>query len=302
MKKLFSRVLAFGIDIIICTVIIVALSNIRLINPNKVKIDENYNSLSKVTVQYEAFDKYLEEVIKDAKLDEKESEKINKDFDDYSVLFKDIKINTEITNKEKDKLREEVKVRYVEVSNEYGYEINRLNVYQTVISVVIYILYFGILQFVLKGQTLGKKIFRLKVINTDGSNVPLWKHLVRTVFIVEMIIVVLDVILVLNMKLDSYMVANYYIGNFKYIYEMAFLVAMVIRDDQRSIHDLIVGTKVVRFDKEGKEIEEILFISEDKEEKEEIKKELPKEKTTKKKKEVVEAIKVNDKKRSNKNN
>lgn len=297
MKKLFSRVLAFIIDIMICTFIIIGLSNISFINPNKTKVDEHYNSLSKVTVKYEAFKKYLEDVLDDAKLTEEESKKINVEFDSYSSMFKDIELNKEITNKEKDKLRKEVEVRYVEVSNEYGYKINRLNTYQTFISIVVYVLYFTVLQFILKGQTIGKKIFRLRVINNDGSKVELWKHFIRTLLVVEVLLVLIDLALVLNLKINTYLVANYYIGNFKYLYEMAFLVCMIIRDDQKSLHDLLVGTRVARFDKNGKEIEEILFAPD--EVQEEVKEE--KKNTKKRKKEVVEAIKVNDKKRSNKN-
>lgn len=301
MKKLFSRVLAFGIDIAICTLIIVGLSNIHLLNPNKTKIDEQYNGFSTVNVKYEAFSKYLEDVIKDAKLEEKELNKINKEFTSYADIFKDINFNKQISNKEKDKLRNDAKEKYIEVSNEYGYKINKLNVYQTVISIVVYILYFGLLQWLLKGQTLGKKLFKLRVLNDNDQKVPLWKFIVRTILITELLIIGLDLILVFVLNKNSYLVANYHIANFKYLYEMAFLVCMIIRDDQKSLHDLLLRTRVARFDKEGNEIKEVLFISDETEVIEE-KKEKKTTKKVKKQKEVVEAIKVDDKKRTNKNN
>lgn len=301
MKKLFSRVLAFGIDIAICTLIIVGLSNIHLLNPNKTKIDEQYNGFSTINVKYEAFSKYLEDVIKDAKLEEKELNKINKEFTSYADIFKDINFNKQISNKEKDKLRNDAKEKYIEVSNEYGYKINKLNVYQTVISIVVYILYFGILQWLLKGQTFGKKLFKLRVLNDNDQKVPLWKFIVRTILITELLIIGLDLILVFVLNKNSYLVANYHIANFKYLYEMAFLVCMIIRDDQKSLHDLLLRTRVARFDKEGNEIKEVLFISDETEVIEE-KKEKKTTKKVKKQKEVVEAIKVDDKKRTNKNN
>ena len=40
---------------------------------------------------------------------------------------------------------------------------------------------------------------------------------------------------------------------------MAFLVTMIIRDDTRSIHDLLLNTKVVRFNLAGNIIDEKLF-------------------------------------------
>lgn len=299
MKKLFSRVLSFGIDIFICTLLIVGLSNINLINPNKSKIDEQYNSYSTISIEYEDFNKYLEDVIKDAKLDEQEHTKINKDFSEYAEIFEDINLNEEITNKEKDKLRNEAKEKYVQVSNDYGYRINKLNIYQTIISIVVYILYFGLLQWLLKGQTIGKKIFKLRVINDNGKSVPLWKFIVRAILIAEIIIIGLDLILVLVLNKNSYLVANYHIANFKYLYEMAFLVCMIIRDDQKSLHDLLLHTRVLRFDKDGNEINEVLFVNSEEEIVEEKKEKI---KNRGKKKEVVEAIKVDDKKHTNKNN
>ncbi len=46
---------------------------------------------------------------------------------------------------------------------------------------------------------------------------------------------------------------------------MAFLVCMVVRDDTRSIHDLILNTRVLRYDKDGHEIIEQLFRDNDEE-------------------------------------
>ena len=80
---------------------------------------------------------------------------------------------------------------------------------------------------------------------------------------------------------------------------MAFLVCMIIRDDQKSLHDLLLHTRVLRFDKDGNEINEVLFVNSEEEIVEEKKE---KSKNRGKKKEVVEAIKVDDKKHTNKNN
>ena len=46
---------------------------------------------------------------------------------------------------------------------------------------------------------------------------------------------------------------------------MSFLVCMVIRDDSRSFHDLMLNTRVLRYDKNGHEIIEQLFSDENEE-------------------------------------
>ena len=105
------------------------------------------------------------------------------------------------------------------------------------------------------------------------------------------------------------MTANYWISQFRYIYEMLFLIVMIIRDDQRSVHDLILNTRVMLMDKNKNEVFDVLFtedeVNKDKEEVKEEKKDIKKtteKKSNKKVKEVVVAEKVNDKKKPNKNN
>ena len=135
--------------------------------------------------------------------------------------------------------------------------------------------------------------------------VPLLIYFVRTILIAEIILLSLDILLVFNLKFDSYLICNYWISQFKYIYELAFLIVMIVRDDQRSVHDLLLNTRVMLMDKNKNEIVDYLFIEENDKDIKEEKKSDKKVTTTNangKKKDVVVAKKVNDKKRINKNN
>ena len=81
----------------------------------------------------------------------------------------------------------------------------------------------------------------------------------------KLLISLTDLILIFSLSKDLYINAHYWITQIKYIYEMSFLVCMVIRDDSRSFHDLILNTRVLRYDKNGHEIIEQLFSDENEE-------------------------------------
>ncbi|HQC83881.1 MAG TPA: hypothetical protein PLB45_03315 [Bacilli bacterium] len=52
----------------------------------------------------------------------------------------------------------------------------------------------------------------------------------------------------------------YYI---EFVYEVVFVIACIIRDDQRSVHDLLLNTRIALYDKNNKEVESILFKDEE---------------------------------------
>ena len=122
----------------------------------------------------------------------------------------------------------------------------------------------------------------------------------------------ITLVLVFSLKQSTYNLTASYIIQVRYLYELAFIICLIIRDDNRSLHDLLLKTKVVRYDKAGNEIEETLFNKNEETEEnalideDEVVEKKTKKKTnsknTKNKKTFVEAEKVNDKKSTNKNN
>ena len=301
MKKILLRVGAFVIDMLICIVITVLLGQISLINPKNSEVAVLYQELSIEGAKYDSFIDDVEAYFKDGELVEEELTKIKTDYDTYSILFEGVNVKEEITNKKKDEIRGKIQETYINKINNINYKISKANVYQSVISFVVYVLYLGVVQWLMKGQTLGKKLFKLKVVNKNDidKKVPLWNYLLRAVFVSELLLIGTDLILAMVLDLNPYLTANYWISNLRYIYEMAFLIVLIIRDDQRSVHDLLLNTRVALFDKSGNEVKDVLFLEED--EKEEETKEEKKDIKKSTKKDVKE-VKFDDKKKSNKTN
>lgn len=314
MKRVLSRFVAYVIDMIIVSLIAIGLANIKYINPNIEKgnnLTENYLSIVNQYVELsKEFDNYLEDSI----LTEKEIEEITSEYplyreftyiDEYQPLDP---VDSDLQTKMKDKIYDDY-VNNVEI---YNYKITRNNVYQSIILIVVSIFYFVILQFLMNGQTIGKKLMRLRVKSIDDKEVSIFSFFIRTILVCELLFTILDLVLVFSLKQSTYNLTASYIIQVRYLYELAFIICLIIRDDNRSLHDLLLKTKVVRYDKAGNEIEETLFNKNEETEEnalideDEVVEKKTKKKTnsknTKNKKTFVEAEKVNDKKSTNKNN
>lgn len=311
MKRVLYRIFAFVLDLVLVSVVIFGLSSINFINPNIDEINYEYEKVSKTQETYLEFKDEIKNMVKDSRIIDEEYEKITTDYYEYIDLFDEVELNEDLTNSFIDSIDNEIDLKYQEIITKYNYKIQKLSVYENIIAIILYILYFGVLAYVLKGQTLFKKVFKLRTIDLkdESKKIPLWKYIVKAILICEIVILVTDIICVATFKESLYISASYWISQIKYIYEMAFIIVLIMRDDQRSIHDLLLNTKVVRYDKAGNIIEDQMFIKEEVVEntKKEIKevnktKKQPTKKTTKKKKEVVKAEKVNDKKSVDKTN
>ena len=54
------------------------------------------------------------------------------------------------------------------------YDLNKYSVSTSIINVVVMVLYFGLFQYYNKGQTIGKKLMKIKVVSNDGKIVKLF--------------------------------------------------------------------------------------------------------------------------------
>lgn len=301
MKKYFLRFGAFLIDTVIVLIATVLVCLIPFINPNLKEMGDKQDALNHEIELARNLKEKTENYIKDNKINKFEYKEILDDFPTYYDLFKDVVIDEELTDDFKNNIQTKIEEKYIITANDYSYGISKLSLNETIVNIVICMLYFGVLPFIMNGQTLAKKILRLKVVDNkdEKRKIPLWKYLVRAFLICEIVFTIANLIMINVMTKDIFINATYWLNKARYIYEIIFLICLVLREDQRSIHDLLLNTTVIRIDKEGNKIDNPTYISSDikQEEVKEEKESFSKKTTVKKRqrnKEEVKAEKVND--------
>ena len=170
---------------------------------------------------------------------------INPTYDKLLKISEDY--NVAVSQYEKGEISDE---EYLVINQNYVYDATKYNVSTNIIFIVVSILYYCVFQKFNNGQTLGKKIMKLKVVNNDSKSVSFGKYVLRLlpmyfIFIGSIIPYLLSSILVWFMSASSFSVA-YSIIIYVFLFSGIISLMMVYkREDKKGLHDLIAGTKVI---------------------------------------------------------
>lgn len=216
-KTIFKRLIAYMIDILIVSLISTFITS-------NIYINKDYKEYIKTSDEYDAFyEGYVDSI---EQLQEKlEDEEINQD--EYDK--KEEKLNSAFDKKNKD----------------YNYKLIKLSTISTTISLLVILLYFVVIQFYFNGQTVGKKIMKLRVVSNSDKKLNIFNYLLRSLILNEVLINGLSVIMVLMLSKSNYLIYNEIIYVVNYVLEMAIIFMIVFDKNNRGIHDYIANTKVI---------------------------------------------------------
>lgn len=133
-----------------------------------------------------------------------------------------------------------------------NYDIYKYRVFSSITSITIFILYFGVLQYLLKGQTLGKKIMKLKVICINDKNVTISKYILRIIVLNNIWVTLLNMGSVYIFEGINFYYITYIISMLSSLIYMMNLIMIMFRKDNRGLHDFISSTKVIDLKNEVK--------------------------------------------------
>lgn len=123
----------------------------------------------------------------------------------------------------------------------------------TVISVSIQILYFIFLQFFLNGQTIGKKLLKLRVVQEGAKKLDAGLFVLRCLILYSIPIKIIDLICLMNLNMKSYFNVSSILNKINMVIIIAIMGTIIFREDERGLHDIIAKTKVVSTKKKIKE-------------------------------------------------
>ena len=126
-----------------------------------------------------------------------------------------------------------------------AYEINKLNTNYVILDLVIVILYFAVMPYFFQGQTIGKKLFQLKIVGKDHQELSFASYLLRAVILNNVIISILLQVVVYLMDVSSYEFVYRNLNLAGYIIQYVTFFLILVRRDGRGLHDLVAKTKVV---------------------------------------------------------
>ena len=161
----------------------------------------------------------------------------------FTNIQNESKLEEEYLNSTQEFFNQEISVdAYQQVQMSYVYNSAKESGLLRIVTILLSILYFGLLQFYLKGQTFGKKLTHISVVSDDGDLTV--NQLLFRALIVDSII--LDLILFISMMFMNKIVYYYSAMTFELIqYIVYFACFIMIIKNKRGLHDVLFHTSVI---------------------------------------------------------
>ena len=154
---------------------------------------------------------------------------INPQLENYNKIYEKINENTDINQ-----------------LSEINYDLERNNVYGSIIFIGVSLAYFVFFQKYNSNQTLGKKIMKIKI----SDKLSLAKYFIRALVLYNIFINILKVIFILSLSKEHYILVSKGLYIVALLIETTTIIMVTMRTDNRGLHDLIVGSKVIEEKKE----------------------------------------------------
>ena len=169
----------------------------------------------------------------------------------FAVITMGFKLDTKSITEEVNNILEQYESgeitieEYLDKTLELNYELQKSSLVVNSLNIVLYVGYFIVFGYLNKGQTIGKKICKIKVVNKKNDKLSIWNMLVRSLFIYGIFTLIYSVIFVniFNKEIFGY---SYVIVSYLEIIFMTVVFFMVLyKKDGRGLHDIIANTNVI---------------------------------------------------------
>lgn len=141
---------------------------------------------------------------------------------------------------------------FQKVVEDTSYDMNKNGIVYIACDLVIIVLYFGVCEYLLNGQTLGKKLFNIRVVSSKDKKLNVGNYIIRAVILNGVILDIVNLI-ALQFSKATYQVITSYASTFNTCLFLIIFVMILFNKEGRGLHDVIAGTKVIDL----KQVEEV---------------------------------------------
>lgn len=134
---------------------------------------------------------------------------------------------------------------YTEETYKLNYDLQKSNLNTNVVSITLYIGYFIIFATLNKGQTLGKKLLKIKVVNKEEKKPSVWNMFVRSLFIYNLASAIFSVVFINFLGISTFTNIYTTIGYIEFFVIIISFFMATCKKDGRGLHDMMAGTNVI---------------------------------------------------------
>lgn len=128
------------------------------------------------------------------------------------------------------------------------YDLDHSNVIPMIAQIVILILYYIVFQFYNKGQTLGKKLMKIRVVSLDQEDVSMDQLIIRSLINQAILSNILIIGFVLFIGRDLYYYSSFCIQGLQILLTIISIFMIMYSKKNRGLHDYLAKTRVIMTD------------------------------------------------------
>ena len=137
---------------------------------------------------------------------------------------------------------------YVNQMVDLSYDISKQTVIVSIVTIVISLLYYVVYPCYNNGQTLGKKLMKIKIKKIDESDLSMNDLLIRGMVNNSIFVNIVNVIFVLFLSKNIFLSASSLVSVIQYLVLIISLIMIAFTRNARGLHDLAAKTEVVQAD------------------------------------------------------
>ena len=134
---------------------------------------------------------------------------------------------------------------YVNQMVDLGYDISRQTVIVSIVTIVISLLYYVIYPCYNNGQTLGKKLMKIKIKKTNDTELSMNDLLIRSMINNSILVNIINVILVLFLSKNLYLSTSSLVSFIQYLVLIISLIMIAFTKNAQGLHDKVCKTEVI---------------------------------------------------------
>ena len=134
---------------------------------------------------------------------------------------------------------------YKDETYKLNYELQKENITVNIVTITLYIGYFVVFATLNKGQTLGKKLLKIRVVNKNNDKPSIWNMLVRSLFIYNIISILFSTVAVNFLNINTFTYIYTALGYIEYFVIIISFFMVIYKKDGRGLHDMIDGTNII---------------------------------------------------------
>lgn len=249
MKKIFKRLIAYIIDIFLITALSSAIMQLPLFNNDLANYNKYYKQTTKIQENYIKFNNDLKKYYKDKKLTKEEYDKLLK-YKDYNDVLEKYYKDDKLSKKDYSKLEQDSSKLMEKEYKTYYYKLNKSYKVNNIIYIALILLYFVGVNLLTNGQTLGKKVMKLKIVNNSDeyTKVSTFNYFLRALVLYNPLYYLMVLLGVELMSANSFYNWMIVWSNIQNYLQIVIMIMILARVDNRGLHELLSKTKVIEID------------------------------------------------------